>query len=168
MVALLGGRREFNKREVETLNHRLEARYVAFNEISRRQFLLGGGLQHLDTMLVRAGEKEYIISFEPHEAGYGIGRDRLIGVTDMRRAIGIGNGRRNVVARLVSHWSARGQSAHPSTARAQPASRWTPADDCVNRSLEQLSPIIANTSHRAHHAGHENRAGSRPSTPRSR
>ena len=55
----------------------------------RRQVFLGRGLQHLDAVLVGAGEEEHIAAFEPHEAGDGVGGDRFIGVADMRRAVRI-------------------------------------------------------------------------------
>ena len=115
MVALLRRPNELVVRAVEALNHRLEARDIAFDQIPRRELFFRRSLQHLHAMLVRAGEKEHLIPVKPHEPSYGIGRDRLIGVADMRWAIGVGNGRRNVVARLVSHWSARGQSFQPSS-----------------------------------------------------
>ena len=36
-------------------------------------------------VLVGAGEEEDVVAVEPHEAGDRVGRDRLVGVTDMRR-----------------------------------------------------------------------------------
>ena len=57
-----------------------------------RELLLRRGLQHLDAVLVGAGEEEHVVAVEPHEAGDRVGGDRLVGVADMRRAVGIGDG----------------------------------------------------------------------------
>src|SRR5207244_10502824 len=43
------------------------------------------------------------ISVEPHEARDGVGRDRLVGVADMRHAIRVGDRGRDVVAGLCGH-----------------------------------------------------------------
>ena len=103
MVALLRGADELVIRAVQPLDHCLEPRHVAFEQLAGSKFLFCRRLQHFHAVLVRAGEKEHVISFQPHESGYGIGGDRFVRVADMRRAIGVGDGRRNVVARLVSH-----------------------------------------------------------------
>jgi len=42
-------------------------------------------------VLVGAGEEIDVVAVEPHEAGDGVGRDRLIGVADMRRAVRVGD-----------------------------------------------------------------------------
>jgi hypothetical protein len=47
-------------------------------------------------MLIGAGQEEYILAVEPLEAGQRVGCDRLIGVTDMRIAVGIGDRGRDV------------------------------------------------------------------------
>ena len=60
-----------------------------------------GGLQHLDAVLVGAGEEEHVVAVEPHEARNRVGRDRLVGVADMRDAVRIGDRGREVVAGLV-------------------------------------------------------------------
>ncbi len=62
-------------------------RHGARDQLPRRQVLLGSGLQNLDAVLVGAGEKEHVAAIEPHEAGDGVGRDQLVGVADMRRAV---------------------------------------------------------------------------------
>ena len=72
------------------------------DQFARRQLLLGRGLQHLDAVLVGAGEKEHVIAVEPHEAGDRIGGDDLIGVADMRRAVRIGDRGRDVIG-LAGH-----------------------------------------------------------------
>ena len=91
VVARLGGADEVVVRAVEHLHHGLEARHVAVGEFARRQALLGRGLHHLDAVLVGAGEEEHVVAVEPHEAGDGVGGDHLIGVADVRLAVGIGD-----------------------------------------------------------------------------
>ena len=59
----------------------------------RREPFAGCRLLHLLTMLVHAGDEKHVIAVEPLEARNGIGGNPLIGVADVRRAIGIGNGR---------------------------------------------------------------------------
>ena len=108
MVALFGGSDEYVVRAVEPLHHGLEARHVAFDQLRRGELLLRRGLQHLHAVLVGAGDEEHVVAVEPHETGDCIGRDRLVGMADMGRAIGIGDGRGEIVAGLVSHRSFRG------------------------------------------------------------
>ena len=91
VMARLGGADEVVVRAIELFHHGLEARHVALDQLARRQVFLGRGLQHLDAVLVGAGEKEHVAAVEPHEARDGVGRDRLIGVADMRRAVRIGD-----------------------------------------------------------------------------
>jgi hypothetical protein len=57
-------------------------------------------LLHLLAMLVHAGDEEYVITVQPLEAGDGIGGDAFIGVANVRRAVGIGNGRSDVKFRF--------------------------------------------------------------------
>jgi hypothetical protein len=105
MMALFGGADEYIVRAVEPFYHLLEARHVAFDQLRRSELLLRRGLQHFDAVLVGPGDEEHVIAVKPHEPGDCIGRDRLVGVADMGRAIGIGDGRGEVVAGLVSHRS---------------------------------------------------------------
>ena len=71
----LGGADEFVVGAIEPLHHGLEARHVALDQFARRHVLLGRGLQHLDAVLVGAGEEEHVAAIEPHEAGNGVGGD---------------------------------------------------------------------------------------------
>ena len=43
-------------------------------------------------MLVHAGDEQHVAPVEPAEAREGVGRDALVGMADMGRAIGVGNG----------------------------------------------------------------------------
>src|SRR3954471_6048400 len=54
-------------------------------------------------MLVGTGQEQDVVPVEPHETRYCVGRDRFIGVADMRRPIRIGDGGSEIVAGLVSH-----------------------------------------------------------------
>src|ERR1700722_14784978 len=111
-MARFGGADEVVVRAIEFLHHGLEARHVALDQLARRQVLLGGGLQHLDAMLVGAGEKIDIAAVEPHEAGNGIGGDGLVSVADMRRAVRIGDRGGDVIG-LAGHRIERSFSAKP-------------------------------------------------------
>ena len=90
---------------VQRLAHPGELRGRAVGERPRRQpFLLGRAL-HLLPVLVHAGDKQHVIAVEPLPSREGVGGDALIGVTDMRRAIRIGNGRRDHVGGTFRHGS---------------------------------------------------------------
>ena len=54
-------------------------------ELARAQALARRRLHHLDAVLVGAGEEIDVVTVEPHEAGDRVGRQRLIGMADMRR-----------------------------------------------------------------------------------
>src|SRR5712691_517311 len=80
------------------------------NQFKRRDALPRGGLQHLDAVLVGAGQEKDLVAVEPHEAGDGIGRDHLVGKADMRGAVRVGDGGRQVIG-LGSHLRALEPSA---------------------------------------------------------
>src|SRR5262249_1715897 len=67
-------------------------------ELLRRDVLLRGRLQHLDAVLVGAGEEVNIVAIEPLETRNRVSRDQLVGESDMRCSIGVGDGRGQVVA----------------------------------------------------------------------
>ena len=85
------------ERDVQALVHLLEPAGVARGDFQRRHFLGLRGLDHLQAVLVGAGEEEHILAVEPLKARQRIGRDRLIGVTDMRHAVRVGDRGRDVV-----------------------------------------------------------------------
>ena len=103
VVARLGGADEVVVGEVQRRGHLAEALGVAVGERARRQALLGRRLLHLQPVLVGAGEEEDVLAVEPLEARDGIGGDRLVGVADVRLAVGIGDGRGDVEFRLPAH-----------------------------------------------------------------
>ena len=55
-------------------------------EAGRRDALLARRLGHFEAVLVGAGQEEDVAAPEPLEARDRIGRDRLIGMADMRAA----------------------------------------------------------------------------------
>ena len=85
------------ERNVQALVHLLEPAGVARSEIGRRHSFGLRGLNHLLTMLVGAGEEEHILAIEARKTRQRIGRDRLISVADMRCAVRVGDGGRDIV-----------------------------------------------------------------------
>ncbi len=89
MMRGLGGADETVKRNIQTLVHVAEPAGVAFGEFGRRHAFGGRGLDHLLAVLVGTGQEEHVLAVEPLEARQRVGRNRLIGVTDMRLAVRI-------------------------------------------------------------------------------
>ena len=106
MMARLCGADVIVVRAIQPLDHGLEARHVARHQLARRQLLPRRRLQHLDAVLVGAGEEEHIVAVEPHETGNGVGRNDFVGVADMRHAVGVSDRGRDVIG-LGGHWPAR-------------------------------------------------------------
>ncbi len=92
-------------RTVHPLDHGLEARHVAFDQFARGNAFPRGGLLNLLAVLVGAGQEEHVVAVEPHETRNRVGRNRFVGVADMRRAVRIGDGGRDVIARFRRHLS---------------------------------------------------------------
>ena len=115
MVLLFGGADEAVERHVQPLVHLLEAAGIAGRERGGRQALVLRGLDHLLTVLVGAGQEEHVLAVEPRKARQHVGRDRLIGVADMRNAVGIGDGGgdvEDVVARRRGNGRCRLRGGH--------------------------------------------------------
>ncbi len=91
VMALFRGVDEVVIGAAHRLHHRFEARHVAVAQLAGGQALLGGGLLHLLAVLVGAGQEIDVVAVEPHEPGNGVGRNRLIGVADMRHPVRVGN-----------------------------------------------------------------------------
>ena len=102
-MAPLSGADECVVRAIESLDHGLEARNITFDELLWGKLLLRRGLQHFNAVLVGASEEEHLVTIEPHETGDRIGCDRLVCVADVRRAIRVGDGGGEIIARLVGH-----------------------------------------------------------------
>ena len=56
----------------------------------------GGGLGHLQAVLVGAGQEAHVEAVEPLEPGDRVGGDVLVGVSDVRIAIRVGDRGRDV------------------------------------------------------------------------
>jgi hypothetical protein len=95
-VPFLGGSDEIVVGSIERGRHAAELGRVAVGELARRDAFLARGLQHLDAVLVGAGQEEHVLAVEPLEAGKGIGGDQFIGMADMRLAVRIGDRGRDV------------------------------------------------------------------------
>ena len=85
----LRGADEAVERHVEPLVHLPEAAGIARGEFGDAKPLALGGLHHLQAVLVGAGQEEHILAVEPLKPRQRIGRDRLVGVADVRNAVGI-------------------------------------------------------------------------------
>ncbi len=103
MVARLGRADEVVVGEAEQPRHLTKSFGVAVRELARRETSLGRCLLHLEAVLVGAGEEEDILAVEPLEACNGIGGNRLVGVADVRLAVGIGDRGRDVEFRAPAH-----------------------------------------------------------------
>src|ERR1700722_6305623 len=78
---------------VEHFAHRLELGRHAIDELLRRHPLARRRLLDLQAMLIHAGYEESVAPIETHEPLDRIGRDALVSMADMRRAIGVGDRR---------------------------------------------------------------------------
>ena len=58
-------------------------------------------------MLIGAGQKEYVLSVEPFEASDRIARHRLVGMTNVRHSIGVGDRGRDVELLAGGHTKPR-------------------------------------------------------------
>ena len=96
MVLLLGGPDEAIERDVEAFIHLPELGGIARRELGGRHVLLLRGLDHFQTMFVGARQEEYILAVEPLKPRQRIGRDRLIGMANMRRPVRIRDRGRDV------------------------------------------------------------------------
>ena len=83
---------------VQHVAHRLELGRDAIDECLRRYAFARSGLLDLQAVLVHAGDEQGVAPVEPHESLDRIGRDALVGMADMRRAIGVRDRRCDVEA----------------------------------------------------------------------
>jgi hypothetical protein len=77
---------------VQQRSHFIELGGGAVSQLLRLQVFPRCSLLHLETVLVHAGDEEHVAPGGAHVAGYRIGSDTLVGVADVRLAVGIGNG----------------------------------------------------------------------------
>ncbi len=98
VVARLGRAHDVVGARVEKIAHRVEQLGDAVDERLRGHAFARGGLLNLEAVLVEAGDEQRFAPVEAHELLDRIGRDALVGVADMRRAIGVGDRRGDVEA----------------------------------------------------------------------
>ena len=80
-----------SKEMSELLLQALEHIGVAPGQLGGRNALGRGGLGHLQAVLVGAGQEAHVEAVEPLEPGDRVGGDVLVGVPDVRRAVGVGD-----------------------------------------------------------------------------
>ncbi len=85
----LGGADEAVVGNVQSVVHHLERARHFLSEDGWLDAAIPGGLGHFQAMLVGAGEEEDLAALEALETGKGVGRDRFIGMTDMRPPVRI-------------------------------------------------------------------------------
>ena len=95
-MAFFGGADEIVIGDVELTGQFLELGSISIRQFTRRDVLRSGRLDHLDAVLVGAGQEIDLTAFKPLETGNRVGRNHLVGVADMGHAIGIGNRGRDV------------------------------------------------------------------------
>jgi hypothetical protein len=91
MVALFRRADEIIIRRIERLCHAPKLGSVAISQLAWGDSFLLGRLQHLDAVLVRAGQEEHVLAVEALEAGKRIRCEQFVGMADMRLAVRIGN-----------------------------------------------------------------------------
>ncbi|MNU62121.1 hypothetical protein D3C71_513380 [compost metagenome] len=120
MMAQLGGADEIVVRGVEYPAHGAEFIGIALRQLFRRNAFLACGLLHLLAMFVSTGQEEDVFSIKALEARHGIGRDKFVGMADMRLAVRIGNRGGDVERRLVGHRYTRKMVFRGTAARVMP------------------------------------------------
>ena len=96
-VVGVGRADEAVERAVHPLRHGAEPARKVVDEGARGDAVAERGLLNLQAVLVRAGHEEHVVPVEALEARDGVGRDDLVGVADMGRAIRVGDRGRDVV-----------------------------------------------------------------------
>jgi hypothetical protein len=90
-VALLGRADDVVGARLQRLAHGGELRGGSIGKRLRREPLARGGLLHFQAVLVHAGDEQSLAPVQPHETLDRIGGDALVGMPDVRRAVGVGN-----------------------------------------------------------------------------
>ena len=99
---------------IEEFAHRLEFRRDPVDEGQRRHAFARRGLLNLEAKFVHAGDEQRLAPVEPHEALDRVGRDPLVSVADMRRAVGVRDRCRDVEtahAAVLEHFPGDGNAA---------------------------------------------------------
>ena len=95
LMALIGGRRPAVVFHLELLPQGHEFRGDGIDKFLRRHTLLLRGLLHLLPVLIHSREEKDIVSRQPMVPGDHIGEHLLVGMPDVRRAIGVIDGGRD-------------------------------------------------------------------------
>ncbi len=95
-MARLRGADEVVVGAVEHVFHLPEHGGVAVGQRLHGDAFLVGRLLHLEAVLVGAGQMKNVAAVEALEARDRVGRQRRVGVADVRHAVGIENRRRDV------------------------------------------------------------------------
>ena len=90
-MALLARADEVVVGDVQPGQHVLELRGVLLGQFQRRDARLLRRLLHLEAVHVHARHEIHGMAVEPLEARERVGRNRLVGVPDMRLRVRIGN-----------------------------------------------------------------------------
>ncbi len=88
---------------VEHRHHVAEFWRIAIGQLGRSDALRPGRLEHLDAVLVRAGQEKDIHALQTPKPRERIRGHRLIGVANMGRIVRIGDGSGDVIGPLLSH-----------------------------------------------------------------
>ena len=88
-VLLVRGADEEVVGNLEQRHQGLEALGVAIGQLLRGHSLGGGGVGHRLAVLVGAGEKEHVLAALAHMPSDHVGRDRLVGVPQVRDTVDI-------------------------------------------------------------------------------
>ena len=87
----LGGADEVVLAAIQRLCHGAEARRHLVHEFAGRHAGPGRRLLNLDAVLVGAGGEQHVVAVDALEARDRVRGDHLVGVADMRRAVGVGD-----------------------------------------------------------------------------
>ena len=97
-MALFGGADKIVIGAVQRRDHFFENSGVPVGQFNGGDPLFFRRLLHFLAVFIGAGEKEYPLAVEPLEARQNICADSRIGVANMRRAIGVKDGRGDIKA----------------------------------------------------------------------
>ena len=122
------------ERDVEPLLQALEHIRIAPRQLGGRNALGRGRLGHLEPVHVGTGEEAHVEPVESLEPCDRVGRDVFVGMSDVRIAVGIGDGSRYVVR--LAHLD----SAYCVPVSSKPPGAGTPAP-------EPLSPLVDAHTH---------------------
>src|SRR5262249_38745789 len=112
---MLGGRRAYEpvSRDAQLVPVHAELGGHHGREIIRCKTDLGGGTLDINSVLARPGGQPAIVSLHPPEPPDGVASDGRVGVSDMRRAVGVVDRSGEIVFHSACFQYARWTSASP-------------------------------------------------------